>query len=92
MIWNSSEIVSNLHESPPFISCNEVRTLIRKKNSSIVHSFFFADQINDIATKWGDTDRCLLYYYFPVIEITVTVVWIVLIVISRRQGERRSYT
>lgn len=66
-----------------------LHTLLRLNNKN--HHFFISDQINDVATKWGDTDTCLFYYYFPVIEITVTVVWIVLIIISRRQGEHRSY-
>lgn len=50
------------------------------------------DEINEAATKWGDSDTCLLYYYFPVVEITVTIVWIVFILISRREGEQRAYT
>lgn len=55
-------------------------------------SLITVDQINEAATRWGDSNTCLLYYYFPVIEITATIVWIVLILISRREGERKAYT
>ncbi|XP_031618155.1 uncharacterized protein LOC116337616 [Contarinia nasturtii] len=53
--------------------------------------FFSNYQINEASTRWGDANTCLLYYYFPVIEITVTVVWIVLILISRREDERSAF-
>lgn len=53
---------------------------------------FFPDQINERATKWGDLNTCSIYYYFPVIEIAMAVMWIVLIIMSRRQGERRAFT
>lgn len=56
------------------------------------HFSYFIDQIREFGTRWGDTNTCLLYYYSPVIEITATIVWIVLILISRRQGEQRSFT
>lgn len=50
-----------------------------------------ADKIDEATTKWGDVNTCLLYYYLPVIEITVVIVWIVLIFISRREDERSAF-
>lgn len=52
---------------------------------------FVADQINEASSRWGDTDTCLIYYYFPVVEITATIFWIVFILISRREDERSAF-
>lgn len=54
--------------------------------------FFGIDQVDEVNTKWGEADSCSFYYYFPIIEITVAVLWIVLILISGRRGERRAKT
>lgn len=84
MIQNSLKIVSLYFQ-----------TKAAKKNcvdANLFTEHYFIDQINELGTRWGEADTCLLYYYFPVIEITATIVWIVFILISRREGEHRSFT
>lgn len=43
-----------------------------------------------MTTKWGNNESCSNYYYYPVIEVTMAAIWIVLVMISGRRGEQRA--
>lgn len=65
-----------------------------KRRNNLGETNFIAqkDQIDELATKWGDPDTCSYFYYFPIVEVIVAIVWIVFISISGRRGERTAKT
>lgn len=51
-------------------------------HSFVAQWFLFSDEIDEINTQWGKEECCSLFYYYPIVEITVAFVWITLIMIS----------